>query len=78
MSWLQKLNAPFANDTKLGGAVNAPKVQEALQRDLGGLEHWAVINCMKFNRSNCEFLHLGQSSTVHRYKWGEDLGVLAE
>jgi len=36
---------------KLGGAVESLEGQEALQKDLHGLEHWAVINGMKFNMS---------------------------
>jgi len=59
-----------------------------LQRELDRLEHWAVINGMKFNKTECWILHLGRSNAGHKYKWGEewpegspaerDLGVLAD
>ncbi|KAK4824107.1 hypothetical protein QYF61_010627 [Mycteria americana] len=39
----------FADDTKQGGAVESFEGQEALQWDLDRLEHWAMINRMKFN-----------------------------
>ncbi|GAB0176695.1 hypothetical protein GRJ2_000134700 [Grus japonensis] len=78
----------FADDPKLGGAVDSLEGQEALQRDLDRLEHWAMINGMKFNKSKCWILHLGQSNARHKYKLGEewqesspaerDLGVLAD
>ena len=45
----------FADDTKLGGVVDSLKGKEALQRDLNGLERWAITNCMKFNVDKCEF-----------------------
>ncbi|GAB0195126.1 hypothetical protein GRJ2_001977900 [Grus japonensis] len=62
----------FADDTELGGAVDSLEGQEALQRDLGRLEHWAMINGMKFNKSKCQILHLGWSNARHKYKLGED------
>ncbi|KAK4824906.1 hypothetical protein QYF61_021421 [Mycteria americana] len=62
----------FADDTKLGGAVGSLERQEALQRDLDRLEHWAVINGMKFKKSKCQILHLGWSNAGHKYKLGEE------
>ncbi|KAK4810867.1 hypothetical protein QYF61_008839 [Mycteria americana] len=58
----------FADDTKLG---------EALQRDLDRLEHWAIINGMKFNKNKCRVLHLGRSNTGHNPA-ERDLGVLVD
>ncbi|KAK4832293.1 hypothetical protein QYF61_021692 [Mycteria americana] len=78
----------FVDDTELGGSANFLEGQEALQRDLDRLEHWAIINGMKFNKSKCQILNLGWSNTGHKYKLGEewlesspaerDLGVLVD
>jgi len=78
----------IADDTQLRGAYDCLEGQYALQRHLGRLDCWAVINGMKFNQSKCQILHLGWSNTRHKYKWGEewlegspaerDLGVLAD
>lgn len=62
----------FAEDTKLGHAVNSLERQEALQRDLDLLEHWTIINSTKFNKNKCWFLHLGQNNARHRYRFGDD------
>ncbi|KAK4830104.1 hypothetical protein QYF61_008531 [Mycteria americana] len=87
---MQRLNSPlaFADDTKLGGAVDSLMGQEALQRYLDRLEHQAIINSMKFNKNKCWILHLGGSNAGHKYKLGEewlesslaerDLGVLVD
>ena len=62
----------FADDPKLGGADDSLEGQEALQRALDRLEHWAMIKGMKFNKSKCWILHLGWSSTGHKYKLGDE------
>jgi len=76
----------FADDTKLGGAVDSLEGQDALQRDLDRLEHWSMIDGAKFNKSKCRIAHQGWSNARHKYKLGEewlesspaerDLGVL--
>ncbi|GAB0183612.1 hypothetical protein GRJ2_000826500 [Grus japonensis] len=78
----------FADDMALGGAVDSPEGQEALQRDLDRLEHQDMISGMKLNKSKCRTLHLGRSNTRQKYKLGEewlesspaerDLGVLVD
>ncbi|KAK4829271.1 hypothetical protein QYF61_002663 [Mycteria americana] len=78
----------FADYIKLRGAADSLKGQEALQRDLDRLEHWAVINRMKFNKSKCQILHLGWSNAGQKYKLGDkwlesspaekDLGMLVD
>jgi len=59
----------FADDTKLGGAVDSLEGQEVLQRDLDRLEHWARINEMKFNKSKRRILRLGQSNVSTSLNW---------
>ena len=62
----------FADDNKLGGAVDFLEGKEALQKDLEQLEHWEMINGTNFNKSKCQILHLGQSNTGHKYKLREE------
>lgn len=45
--------------------------QEALLWDLDILEHWTMINGMKFNKLKCWIPHLGWSNTGYKYKLGE-------
>lgn len=50
------------------------------QQKQSALEHWVVINGMKFNKSKCQILQLGWSNSRQKYNQsssaGRDLGVL--
>ncbi|KAK4829030.1 hypothetical protein QYF61_001805 [Mycteria americana] len=73
--WMQELNAPFASLLMIPNCevpFDSLEGQEALQRDLDRLEHWAMMNGMKFNKSKCRILHLGWSNAGHKYKLGEE------
>jgi len=61
----------FPDDTKLGGAADSLEGQEALQRYMGRLEHWAVISCMKLNKSKCRILQLGWNNARYKGKLRE-------
>jgi len=87
---MEKLNAPLASLLMIPNweVLLTCGGQEALQRDLDRLEHWATINGMKFHKMKCQILHLGWSNARHICKLGEewlesspaerDLGLLVE
>ncbi|KAJ7424374.1 PRKC apoptosis WT1 regulator protein-like protein [Pitangus sulphuratus] len=56
---LEGILSKFADDTKLGGAVDSLEGREVLQRDLSKLEDWAVTSLMNFNTDKCQILHVG-------------------
>ena len=50
------------NDTKLNSAVDMFEGKDAIQKDLHRLEKRASVNVMKFNKTKCKVLHLGQAN----------------
>uniref|UniRef100_A0A8B9EMY0 Reverse transcriptase domain-containing protein n=1 Tax=Anser cygnoides TaxID=8845 RepID=A0A8B9EMY0_ANSCY len=78
----------FADDPKRGGVVDSVEGGKALQRGLNRLESWAITNRMKFNKSKCQDLHLGQGNPGYMYRLGDetlesspaerDLGVVVD
>ncbi|TRZ18522.1 hypothetical protein HGM15179_008577 [Zosterops borbonicus] len=56
---LEGILSKFADNTKMGGAVDSLEGREALQRDLYKLEDWAITNDMEFNEGWYQILHLG-------------------
>lgn len=58
--------------SKLCGAVHTLEGKDAIQTDLHRLERWAHANLVKFNKTKCEVLHLGQSNPQHKYKLGRE------
>ncbi|KAJ7395221.1 hypothetical protein BTVI_157736 [Pitangus sulphuratus] len=86
-SGLERTLNKFADDTKVGGAVDSLEGREALQRDLNKSEDWAITNYLNFNKGKCWILlHLGWGNRgctqrlgnemLERSATERDLGVL--
>jgi len=48
-----------------------PEGRDASQKDQGRLEERAHVNLMKFNKGQCQVLHLGLGNPQYQHKLGE-------
>jgi len=63
-------------------------IGDAALRNKAGLDQWGKVSCMRFNKANCQVLHLGHNNSMQHYRFGEewlesclvekDLGVLVD
>ncbi|KAJ7414022.1 hypothetical protein WISP_86763 [Willisornis vidua] len=85
---LEGIQNKFADDTKIGGAVDSLEGREAVQIDLNKSDDWAITNHRKFINGKCQVLHLGQVNPKCMYRLQhemmesstteKDLGILDE
>ena len=65
------LSAPLAN-LLMKPSCRVQSTHQRDRRDLDGLEQWAEVNLMRFNKSKCKVLHLGQHNPHYQYKLGDE------
>ena len=62
----------FVDDTKLNGAVDMTEGRDVILRDLDRLEMLDHVNLMRFNKTSCSALHLGQGNLRYVYRLREE------
>jgi len=70
------------------GAVSVLEGRDAFQKDLDRLERWAHVDIMKFAKTKCKALSIGQGNPKDKYRLGgewiesspeeKDLGMLVD
>ncbi|PKU39289.1 rna-directed dna polymerase from mobile element jockey- hypothetical protein [Limosa lapponica baueri] len=69
----------FADNTKLGGAMDMLDGSAAHKRDLNRQEKWANRNFEAYNKSKCKFLHLEWNASLQPRQTGANcLGSRSE
>ncbi|KAJ7423287.1 hypothetical protein WISP_34398 [Willisornis vidua] len=70
MTWTVESSASSAS------SGNTLEGRDGIQRDLDRLERWGCANLMKFSKTKCKDLHLGQDNTKHKHRlngeWNEN------
>jgi len=61
------------DDSKLSNVVDTTEGREAIQRDLDKLERWDLVDLMRFNKTKCKVLPLGQGNPGYVHKLREVL-----
>ena len=59
------------------GCSDTPEGWDAIQKDLDRLQQWAQVNLMRFNKSKCKILHLGQGNPHYQY-WATLIPMLGD
>ena len=62
----------FADNTKFNVAADLIEGRDPIQTTLERLEQWAHGNLIKFNKTKCKVLHLGQSNPQYQYRMEEE------
>ena len=62
----------FTDDSKLSGAVDTCKGQEAIQRNLDKLTKWAHVKITRFNKAKNKVPHLGCGNSWYQYRLGDE------
>ncbi|XP_066840639.1 olfactory receptor 14C36-like [Anser cygnoides] len=60
----------YADDTKLGGAVDTLEGRDDMQVDLDRLERFSCENLMRFPKAKCKVLQLDLGNRKHNYRLG--------
>jgi len=65
-SGIECTHSRYLDNTKPCGVVDTPEGRNVIQRDLDRLQKWACVNLMKFNKTKCKALHMGQGNSKLR------------
>lgn len=67
---MERILSKFAQDTNVGGVVDAAESTATIQREISRLEKWADRNIMKLNKGKYKVLRLKRNNSIHQYILG--------